>query len=295
MLRHVAAAGAAAFLAAGLPPAVAHAADGPSANPRCGNSQILVTVCASDTESAPASSASSGNSKQGAGSSGSHNGAPNDCTYAKLDPQPPAENLAVQEGKPQGGKGAVYQVMCPATGRIGTMWIPDGQNQPAAPQIDPEVVARRAVDSMKLIGPKIANPRPGGKYVVGMPMWMWVDRTPTTYGPNSATATAGGVTVTATAEVSSIKWEMGDGAEAVVCDGSGTKYEPSMGKALSPDCGHVYDKASTAEVGGKFHGTATATWTVNWQVTGGPADAGSFTEVRQTKFTVDVREVQVLN
>ncbi|OIJ88194.1 ATP/GTP-binding protein [Streptomyces sp. MUSC 14] len=201
----------------------------------------------------------------------------------------------MQQGKRQGGKGAAYQVICPSTGRFGVVWIPDGQNQPAAPQIDPEVLARRAVDSMKLVGPKVANPKAGGRYVVGMPMWMWVDQTPTTYGPNSATAAAGGVSVTATAEVSSISWKMGDGTAAVVCNGPGTKYTPSMGKAQSPDCGHLYDKASSDETGGKFRGTATATWTVNWQVTGGPADAGQFTEVRQTQFAVDVREVQVLN
>ncbi|MFD8391045.1 ATP/GTP-binding protein [Streptomyces sp. NPDC059680] len=295
MLRHVAAAGAAALVVAGLLPTVVHAADDPSANPRCGNSQILVTVCAGDTKSAPGTSGSPNGSQHGASTSSSSNSSPDDCIYTKLVPQPPPENLAMQDGKRQGGKGAVYQVYCPSTGRFGVVWIPAGQKQPAAPQIDPEVLARRAVDSMKLVGPKVANPKAGGKYVVGMPMWMWVDQTQTTYGPNSATASAGGVTVTATAEVSSISWKMGDGTDAVVCNGPGTKYTPSLGKAQSPDCGHVYDKASTDEAGGKFHGTATATWTVNWQVTGGPADAGSFTEVRRSQFTVDVREVQVLN
>ncbi|WP_159007162.1 ATP/GTP-binding protein [Streptomyces sp. NRRL S-813] len=252
-------------------------------------------MCASDAKGTPGSSGIPDNSKQGAGTSSSSNSSPDDCTYTKLVPQPPPENLTMQDAKRRGGKGAAYQVICPSTGRFGVVWIPDGQNQPAAPQIDPEVLARRAVDSMKLVGPKVANPKAGGKYVVGMPTWMWVDQTLTTYGPNSATATAGGVTVTATAEVSSISWDMGDGTPSVVCDGPGTKYTPSMGKTQSPDCGHVYDKASTDETGGKFHGTAKATWTVNWQVTGGPADAGSFTEVRQTQFTVDVREVQVLN
>ncbi|MEU1925549.1 ATP/GTP-binding protein [Streptomyces albogriseolus] len=200
----------------------------------------------------------------------------------------------MQEGKRRGGKGAAYQVVCPSTGRIGVVWIPDGQAAPAAPQIDPEVLAHQAVDSMKLVGPKIANPHAGGTYMVGMPMWMWVDQTPTTYGPNSATATAGGVSVTAEAKVTSIRWEMGDGSAAVVCNGPGTKYQPSLGKAPSPDCGHVYKKVATGHKGGKFHGTATATWTVNWEVTEGPTDAGSFTEVRQSPFTVLVHEVQVV-
>ncbi|WP_460120339.1 hypothetical protein [Streptomyces phaeofaciens] len=57
---------------------------------------------------------------------------------------------------------------------------------------------------MKLAGPDIASPRATGKYLVGMPMWMWVNQSATTYGPNTASASAGGVTVTATAKVSKI-------------------------------------------------------------------------------------------
>ncbi|MFF3691084.1 ATP/GTP-binding protein [Streptomyces sp. NPDC002187] len=164
---------------------------------------------------------------------------------------------------------------------------------PAGPQIDPQVVARRAVDSMLLTGPKVASPKAGGRYVVGMPMWLWVEQSPTTYGPNTASATAGAVTVTATAEVSSIAWRMGDGS-TVTCTGPGTRYDASKGKAPSPDCGHRFKAPSTAQKDGKYRGMATATWTVQWQAAA-LGDAGQFTEVRQTPFTVDVREVQVLN
>lgn len=290
MLRQAAMTTAAAVVLGGLLAPLAHAADDDSGV--CKGASMYVKVCAEDTTSTPGSGGSDG--KSTSGTSSAHSSDKPKCTYEKLIPQPPEDNAAVQEGKRQGGKGAVYRVVCPDTGRVGVVWIADGAD-PAAPAIDPEVVARQAVDAMKLVGPKIANPHPGGKYVAGMPMWMWVDETPTTFGPNTATATAGGVTVTATAKVSSIRWDMGDDSEPVVCNGPGTKYEKSMGKAPSPDCGHLYEKASTSENGEKFHGEATATWTVNWEVTGGPADAGSFTEVRQSPFTVDVREVQVLN
>lgn len=64
-----------------------------------------------------------------------------------------------------------------------------------------------------------------GKYVVGMPMWMWADPSPTTFGPLSASATAGGVTVTATAKVTTVRWAMGDGT-TVTCHGPGTPYTP---------------------------------------------------------------------
>jgi hypothetical protein len=193
---------------------------------------------------------------------------------------------------PPGKTGAVYEIRCEG-GRTDWEWITDGA-APGVPAIDPEVVAQRAVDSMKLVGPKVASPRAAGTYVVGMPMWMWVDQTPTTYGPNTATATAGGVTVTATAKVSTITWDMGDGTNPVVCHGPGTRYQPSLGKATSPDCGHVYQTVSDA-ADGRFHGTATATWTVDWQVVGSAADAGQLTEVRESAFTVNVHEAQVLN
>ncbi|MFJ8770358.1 ATP/GTP-binding protein [Streptomyces clavifer] len=173
------------------------------------------------------------------------------------------------------------------------MWIADGQAPDAAPVIDPEAVARRAAASMRLDGPKVAGPRAAGTYVVGMPMWMWAEPSPATFGPVSASATAGGVTVTATARVTSVRWSMGDGA-TVTCHGPGTPYRKSREVTESPDCGHLYEQASYDEPGGRYRGTATAAWTVTWTA---PAlgDGGQFTETRQAPFTVDVREVQVVN
>ncbi|MER6734657.1 ATP/GTP-binding protein [Streptomyces puniciscabiei] len=219
----------------------------------------------------------------------------NGCYYKQVtDPALIADLEKAGKAAGQGNGSVPYEMTCLLDGpNPGSVYV--FLKNPPAGFVDPAALAHQAVDKMLLKGPDIASPRAAGKYVVGMPMWMWVDQTQTTYGPNTATASAGGVTVSATAEVSSISWDMGDGTAAVVCNGPGTKYTPSMGKAQSPDCGHVYDKASTDEAGGKFHGTATATWTVNWQVTGGPPDTGSFTEVRRSQFTADVREVQVLN
>lgn len=285
MLRRAAAA--AVVLVGVLTPA-AHA-DGPGGGV-CEGADMDVTVCAEDPTNNPGSGGSSGTARP-AGTSGGGSSEP-PCSYTKLDPQPPPDNM-YWKGHTPDEKGAIYQVECPATGRVELVWIADGAAGPQAPQIDPEVVARRAVDSMKLVGPSVASPKVGGRYVVGMPMWMWVEQGATTYGPNTASATAGGVTVTATAKVSSIEWAMGDGT-TVTCNGPGTKYDASEGKAPSPDCGHRYKAPSTGQKGGRYAGTATATWTVEWQAAA-LGDAGEFTEVRQTPFTTDVREVQVLN
>lgn len=279
------------LLAGGLAP-LAYADDGTTLGntPGCRGSMLSVTVCATDNGGSTGSGSSTGTTAKPAGTSSEKSTAPK-CTYEKAaPPSPPAVNLAWNGKTPDDG--AIYRVVCEG-GRIGVAFVPNGTNAPAAPAIDPEVVARQAMDKMKLVGPKVASPRAAGKYVVGMPMWMWVTQSPTTYGPATASATAGGVTVTATAEVSAIRWDMGDGT-TVNCNGPGTPYTPDKGKALSPDCGHRYQRTSSDEPDRRFKGTATSTWTVQWTA---PAlgDGGTLTETRQTAFTVQVEEVQVLN
>ncbi|MEU9072069.1 ATP/GTP-binding protein [Streptomyces sp. NPDC048306] len=166
---------------------------------------------------------------------------------------------------------------------------------PEADAIDPAVVAQMALDKMTLAPPAIdINPKPGGKGLVGMPVWMAVDQSPTTYGPNSATATAGGVTVTATAKVQSIVWSMGDGT-SVTCNGPGTVYQKSFGMKQSPDCGHVYRQTSSEQPGGTFKVSATATWAVDWQVAGGGGQSGQLTEVRDAAVAVTIVESQAVN
>ncbi|MDI3408347.1 ATP/GTP-binding protein [Streptomyces cavernicola] len=265
--------------------------DGPAVgnDPGCKGSVLNVTVCAKESAVRPGASGMEGAKPAAKKKRG--NAAPK-CTYEKLKPQPPKANAVYEDRKP-GQKGAVYRIICPDTGRVGISWIPAG-GAPAAPAIDPEVVARQAVDQMKLVGPDIASPRATGKYTVGVPMWLWVNQGATTYGPNSATATAGSVTVTANAEVTDIEWNLGDGSDSVHCDGPGTPYKESYGMKESPDCGHLFRMPSKGEPDGKYQGTATATWTVEWQVNGG-GETGQFTEVRETDFAVSVGELKVLD
>ncbi|MFF3975082.1 ATP/GTP-binding protein [Streptomyces rubiginosohelvolus] len=286
MLRRAAAA--AVVLAAVLAPA-AHADDGRSGG-ICKGATMFVKVCAADGGSTLGTGSNSGAAAMPAGTGGGSS-TPS-CTYTRLDPQPPPEN-AYWKGHDRSEKGAVYGVHCPGQQGARTVWIADGQAPDAAPVIDPEAVARRAAASMKLTGPAVASPRAAGMYVVGMPMWMWATPSPNTTGPISASATAGGVTVTATAKVSTVRWAMGDGT-TVTCTGPGTPYTPDRGKAMSPDCGHLYERTAHDKPGGRFRGTATATWAITWTA---PAlgDEGTFTETRQTAWTARVGEVQVVN
>ncbi|MEY2248447.1 ATP/GTP-binding protein [Streptomyces sp. BF23-18] len=263
----------------------AHASDDPDVGAgKCQVIKFCVDVGVGDENGG--SDGQAGGSQGGSGSDNSKT----ECKYTKVDPKPPAEFPAWKGADPK--KNDLYFYGCTDGGQDnpdGFVVVPAGQQPPVA-QVDPQVLAQRAVDSMTLLGPDIASPRAAGKYTVGVPMWMWVNQSATTYGPNTASASAGGVTVTATAKVSKIVWSMGDGA-SVNCNGPGTHYTSSEGMAQSPTCGHVYAKTSAGGQSGKFPVTATSTWTINWQ---GGGQAGQLTEVRETNVQVAVGEVQVV-
>ncbi|GGY04076.1 ATP/GTP-binding protein [Streptomyces minutiscleroticus] len=210
------------------------------------------------------------------------------CTLTKVDPKPPADHPAWNGADPD--KSDLYFRACTDGGTAnpdGFVVVGEGED---VPQVNPRELAQRAVDSMTLLGPDIASPRPAGRYTVGVPMWLWVNQSATTYGPNTASASAGGVTVTATAKVSKIVWEMGDGA-TVTCTGPGTPYSAAAGMKESPTCGRRYTASSAGATGGKYAVRATSTWTIDWQ--GGGA-AGQLTEVRQSEVQVAVGELQVV-
>ncbi|MFG2961384.1 ATP/GTP-binding protein [Streptomyces sp. NPDC048291] len=276
-LRLAALAGAFALASAGI----AHAGDGPGVG--AGKCQVIkFCVEAGDGDETGGSGGQAGGSQ--GGDSGDNK---TECKYQKVDPKPPAAWPGWKGADPKTHD--VYFYGCTDGGENnpdGFVVVPLGQTP--APQVDPRELAQRAVDSMTLLGPDIASPRAAGTYTVGVPMWMWVNQSATTYGPNTASATAGGITVTATAKVSKIVWSMGDGS-SVTCNGPGTPYTSSEGMAQSPTCGHVYSKTSAAN--GTFKVTATSTWTINWQ---GGGQAGQLTEVRQTNVQVAVGEVQVV-
>ncbi|AEM88712.1 hypothetical protein [Streptomyces violaceusniger] len=213
------------------------------------------------------------------------------CYYKVASPQPPAGDPAWKGHKPDDGK--VYQVTCPmgtpGLDAVGLQWMAE---PPGAAAVSPAQLAQQAVDKMTLRGPRIGiAPKPGGKGVVGMPVWMWAGKSTETYGPNTASASAGGTTVTATAKVSKVVWKLGDGS-TVTCTTAGTPYKASYGKKASPDCGHRYTQASSTTASGKYHITATATWTIGWQ---GGGQNGQLTEIRDSAVDITIAEVQVLN
>lgn len=180
--------------------------------------------------------------------------------------------------------------LIPDPGMAYQSWLPDAAI--AAPPPDPEVLARRAIARMMLqavdLGtfPQSAAEDPDGLGYVGWNVWLWVEEpSPSTWGPMTMSVSEAGYTVTATAEVSHVVWDMGNG-DTVTCD-AGTAWDPRLVRnEPSPDCGYVYDHD------GEYQVTATSHWEVEWS---GIGETGTID--LQLSDTADFRiaEVQVVN
>ncbi|RPF28570.1 hypothetical protein [Georgenia muralis] len=216
------------------------------------------------------------------------------CYVRVLDPQPGADDPAWDGHTPEEG-GAIYQCYQPLPLDIDIyLWLaspPEASGSGPSPR----QVAEMAIDEMNLRAITIGiapEPGVGSIGLVGMPVWMWAaEPGPSTVGPVTASASAGGITVTATARINKIIWDMGDG-HTVVCRGAGTAYNAGYGRAQSPDCGHVYTTSSSGEPGERFTVTANSDWVITWEGAGqtGTIRMGGLTESVQ----VAVGEAQVL-
>lgn len=212
------------------------------------------------------------------------------CYVKLLSPQPPAGD-PLWEGH---SDGAVYSCsfdqdpMSPGIAHQFAFWSPQQPAGVAAPP-DPAVLARTAVERMGLRAIEIGmvpEDRPGVSATVGMPVWMWVDRaSPQTFGPQTQSVSERGVSVTATARVSKVLWEMGDG-EAVTCRSKGTVFTVGNGGEPSPDCGYTYQQRGVYTV------RATNFWTVEW--TSSTGQSGQIPLDFTASRVLEVGEVQVV-
>lgn len=204
--------------------------------------------------------------------------------YVKLSaPQPPM-SAPVWDGHTEG---AIYDCSLPRRGVFGGLvmmfW---SASAPAGP--DPRVLAQTALASMNLrpisIG-IVPEDRPGSVGLVGMPVWLWAASPDAqSWGPITRSASASGVTVTATAKVQRVRWQMGDGA-VVVCTGPGTVYEDRFGRADSPTCGYSYRKQGTYTV------RAETQWSVAWS---GMGQSGTIPVTLNRATTITIGELQVI-
>ena len=208
------------------------------------------------------------------------------CYLKRDDPQPPASDSVWEGNYP---RGAVYFCYSGST-TDQSMWLPQGPEV----QMSPEQAARIVVRRMDLRAASIGivpEDKPGSIGAVGAPVYMWTDRGPATFGPQVLTGSAGGVTITATAKVDRIVWDMGDGA-SVTCRTPGTPYQDRYGFSMSPDCGHRYSRTSAGKPGNAYPVTATSFWLIDWTGPGG--SSGQIPLTLSSSTAIQVGELQAL-
>lgn len=167
---------------------------------------------------------------------------------------------------------------------------PAGAPAPArtsAPRVTREQVGQRAVDQLKLTAPSMGSAPctdEGCQGTVGVPVWLWIEGSDDGGLPgDSASASAGPFNVTATAKVSEVKWDLGDG-QSTSCTTAGTEFTEGMAWGPSPDCGFPQGWQKK----GSYTLTATYVWDVSWS----GSINGSDTQEVSTTETVTVGEYQ---
>jgi hypothetical protein len=207
-----------------------------------------------------------------------------ECYYKLAEPQlPPPPN-----GSPDGGW---YLPTC--AGGVGEPDWFDAAPAGAEPPPDPEDLAREALALITLRAPDLQiKPDPNGAGLVGLPVWLWVEKDPETWGPISRGANDRGLSVEITASVTNLTFDLGDGSPPVNCPGGGTPY-PKGATGPSPDCGHVFTKSSRQQPGQKFTVNASTTWTVSWTASTG--ESGTLpAQTREATVGVRINELQVV-
>lgn len=223
------------------------------------------------------------------GDGGGDGGGEEGPCWKLVDPQspPPA-------GREE-GNGAWYEP-CDSSGPFTVaQWFvtpPDGGGITPA-QAARLISARLNIQAFEVgMAPQV-NPEWGYRRThVGVPVWMWVANPgPTTYNGYTVSETEGGITVTGSIRVTSIRWDMGDG-NSVTCGNPGTAYTPSAGVTNSPTCGHEYTQTSESRPGDRYQVTATSQWVFEWQAGG---QSGSIPLTTQSTAELEVNEMQSVN
>ena len=183
-----------------------------------------------------------------------------------------------------------YWKTCPAEGGGTTsVLVPVPRDPDPVDFVD---LREEAIDRLQLPTPTI-DFNPPSDQVVHVESWLWIDDA--IWREHSKTVTAGGVTVTATAQPTRVIWDMGTG-DVVVCDGPGTPYDSTRPAAeQSPTCSYTYQHSSAGQSGDAYRVTAHIEWQVSWAVTGAPGGGALPTLTTSSATSVRVAEMQALN
>lgn len=235
---------------------------------------------ASDGQSAPVPRASRG-------------GSPDRCQYSPLgtDDSAMADQLAAGGMGPSKGEGpgTWYRYICYDANGLSSatiVWL--------AQRVNPRQLAQQALSEVPLPQPGInMNPSSDEGAVTNVDSWLWID--PSQWQPVSASASAGNVTVTTTAEPDRVVYDMGNG-DRVTCVGPGKPYDPNRPSAAqSTDCKYTYRRSSASRPGGRYTVTATVSYRVAWNATGIAAGGALPPVTQSSSVTIRVAEIQALN
>ena len=172
----------------------------------------------------------------------------------------------------------------------------------APPPPDPAILAQEAIRRLTVPHPSIGVGPSREKLAVNLWTWLWIDNP----GPLSATVTAGGVSVTATANLSTVTWSLGEpttvgdtyapGATATMtCQGTGTPPPPGYDWKAEPPCGYMYHWRSLKErTGGtgKWPIAATSNWNVTWASNTGVTGTTTLNATGNDQF--DIEEYRIV-
>lgn len=125
--------------------------------------------------------------------------------------------------------------------------------------------------------------------ITGLDTWLWID--PAAWQPREATAELAGFSVTVTATPVRVVWDMGEGEQAVQCDGPGTVWQPEGPESQTTDCAYNYRWNSNDEPDGVFRASVTVEWDVAWTASTGAT--GTLAPGRRTTtFDVAVKSIE---
>ena len=131
--------------------------------------------------------------------------------------------------------------------------------------VDAPRLAERAAGQLDLPTPTLnTSPADPVKTLVGLQTWLWVPAAQ--WQTLTASASAGGATVTVTAEPIQSRWDMGEGA--VNCAGPGREWRKGLGQNARTDCGYTYKRTSLREPDNKYAVAATLRYQITWACEG---------------------------
>ena len=138
-------------------------------------------------------------------------------------------------------------------------------------------VGQEASSELNLPLPQIStSPAPPVPAVINLPIYLTVDAAAWPATPISATATVGGVSATATATPSYVRWSISDG-RSTSCNGPGVPYNGSWGATPPPaSTGACTYTFAWPDQPGTYSISATVYYHVTWTSTGvaGGGDLG---------------------